>query len=273
MRGSHFIPNPDNKKYGIIPAHAGLTKKKFKKRVDKRDHPRACGAHRCCQRCLISSLGSSPRMRGSQLGEQALVDDDGIIPAHAGLTSVVAMIRYAPQDHPRACGAHSHDAALAHVLLGSSPRMRGSLDLYFRSARVTGIIPAHAGLTTLSPACARPHGDHPRACGAHHLHARSCEHIRGSSPRMRGSPHGIASIIHATGIIPAHAGLTTRTSSRHAREVGSSPRMRGSRLRAHNRYRQLGIIPAHAGLTTPSLMTRRSPWDHPRACGAHQQST
>ena len=86
-------------------------------------------------------------MRGSHNLTEERNGAVGIIPAHAGLTSVVAMIRYAPQDHPRACGAHSHDAALAHVLLGSSPRMRGSLDLYFRSARVTGIIPAHAGLT------------------------------------------------------------------------------------------------------------------------------
>ena len=197
----------------------------------------------------------------------------GIIPAHAGLTTLSPACARPHGDHPRACGAHCSYGDRRRVARGSSPRMRGSHTTAEDHIMDAGIIPAHAGLTIFMLALANTYGDHPRACGAHLMALRPSFTPLGSSPRMRGSRSSTCTMTRLIGIIPAHAGLTTRTSSRHAREVGSSPRMRGSRLRAHNRYRQLGIIPAHAGLTTPSLMTRRSPWDHPRACGAHQQST
>ena len=50
---------------GIIPAHAGLTQSALLRRLRPRDHPRACGAHNGLFFKLITHLGSSPRMRGS----------------------------------------------------------------------------------------------------------------------------------------------------------------------------------------------------------------
>ena len=106
MRGSlHKYVDSHNFR-GIIPAHAGLTCTNAKEANVPWDHPRACGAHLCeaikthfaldhpracgahtarliCRRVLP---GSSPRMRGSQEQHRGHAGQDGIIPAHAGLT-------------------------------------------------------------------------------------------------------------------------------------------------------------------------------------------
>ena len=147
--------------------------------------------------------------------------------------------------------------------------MRGSRAYPALATRVSGIIPAHAGLTDTM------------------VYAEL--NTKGSSPRMRGSPAAHQLDDARRGIIPAHAGLTicTRASAAccwdHPRACGahdylmadergrwgSSPRMRGSLLIAALQVADAGIIPAHAGLT--NLITLQVPpsWDHPRACGAH----
>ena len=148
--------------------------------------------------------------------------------------------------------------------------MRGSHLMQSSQRYMTGIIPAHAGLTAFRIERAEACRDHPRACGAHpeiHIVPRSW---MGSSPRMRGSRFMLYNVIDFMGIIPAHAGLTTssgrlkapardhpRACGAHSRTrniaettTGSSPRMRGSRLQRVDYSGGLGIIPAHAGLTS-----------------------
>ena len=107
MRGSHCRRFLGNRLMGIIPAHAGLTHGVQLIGIGVRDHPRACGAHLVFIASLLSSMGSSPRMRGSLI--RHVIDEllVGIIPAHAGLTNERYGKRYAARDHPRACGAHS----------------------------------------------------------------------------------------------------------------------------------------------------------------------
>ena len=187
-------------------------------------------------------------MRGSHRQADAELQSVGIIPAHAGLTSEPFPRSVRRRDHPRACGAHDTSHGGKIICMGSSPRMRGSLSSVYLTILLSGIIPAHAGLTRHEiqqlPTCR----DHPRACGAHFL-SRPCRlRMRGSSPRMRGSRfEGTAADLHA-GIIPAHAGLTRSSSSPwtagwdhpracgahlaagkvHDLDRGSSPRMRGS---------------------------------------------
>ena len=74
--------------------------------LDAGDHPRACGAHDLELASPVKILGSSPRMRGSPPDFRIAFARVGIIPAHAGLTIRVDLIRTAAWDHPRACGAH-----------------------------------------------------------------------------------------------------------------------------------------------------------------------
>ena len=48
--------------------------------------------------------------------------------------------------------------------------------------------------------------------------------------------------------------------------------MRGSHVNLADLRRDAGIIPAHAGLTAPNVHGPTTTRDHPRACGAHQES-
>ena len=214
-------------------------------------------------------MGSSPRVRGSLCNFCNVLNYHGIIPAGAGLTSPKSNLSYAPWDHPRGCGAHCCGAPFFVHILGSSPRVRGSLLPMTLLLIDMGIIPAGAGLTILSKERNILNKDHPRGCGAHIVNM-SCETME-------------------QGIIPAGAGLTchckakTITIGDHPRgcgahicyvsirtvHLGSSPRVRGSRNReAPNTYRE-GIIPAGAGLTEDFIERAASYGDHPRGCGAH----
>ena len=231
-------------------------------------------------------------MRGSLAAASTNANTNGIIPAHAGLTFYGLSSRFSCRDHPRACGAHRllHTPHPLHE--GSSPRMRGSRKIRQPNKRCNGIIPAHAGLTAVSPSMRSARWDHPRACGAHVRRRSGAFESMGSSPRMRGSRRAARDNLEAIGIIPAHAGLTRILRARRRRQrdhpracgahqirprhgnclLGSSPRMRGSQLLFAFMVPRSGIIPAHAGLTKIARHLSQSSRDHPRACGAHRHA-
>ena len=148
MRGSLSSSSVWQRNHGIIPAHAGLTSREKSPCRGNGDHPRACGAHTTSQSSAKRSVGSSPRMRGSQSLRPFWLFFIGIIPAHAGLTTIVSAYLLTPWDHPRACGAHLVRPLEYVLFLGSSPRMRGSHHQAGHGLLQSGIIPAHAGLTS-----------------------------------------------------------------------------------------------------------------------------
>ena len=71
----------------------------------------------------------------------------GIIPAYAGNTRTSGSRMIGMGDHPRVCGEHEQCAPPVVVLVGSSPRMRGTLDVELVGHVLAGIIPAYAGNT------------------------------------------------------------------------------------------------------------------------------
>ena len=172
---------------------------------------------------------------------------------------------------------------------GSSPRMRGSLQITDKESTFQGIIPAYAGLTAYINMARLPTRDHPRVCGAHCLSSLTSSPKWGSSPRMRGSRRFCPDTAALPGIIPAYAGLTrlaigwTSRDEDHPRvcgahlsvslvcawPLGSSPRMRGSLIDITVQTHDKGIIPAYAGLTCIRKDYRSIIRDHPRVCGAH----
>ena len=192
--------------------------------------------------------GSSPRVRGSLDAELEVLRRIRIIPAGAGLTLCYHLTLEPLWDHPRGCGAHSYCMSSLCLIMGSSPRVRGSLAFDVALINISGIIPAGAGLTRLICRIARAAWDHPRGCGAHDFSSCQTSSSLGSSPRVRGSPDFRRDAVDAVGIIPAGAGLTSRCSGSqshfwdHPRgcgahfcaavqrfcAVGSSPRVRGS---------------------------------------------
>ena len=254
-----------------------------------RDHPRVCGEYQNVRFSDDWDGGSSPRMRGTRAVRAACGRAGGIIPAYAGNTSGYPYRRWRSWDHPRVCGEHKVDDSTGEGAWGSSPRMRGTHSRCRRAANVTGIIPAYAGNTMMTPRLTTATWDHPRVCGEHQCPANSAGTAGGSSPRMRGTLQTWLGGLVFRGIIPAYAGNTTncwgcRNRSRDhpricgehvlsdeafVRSQGSSPHMRGTRACRDHVLVASGIIPAYAGNTPGTRGTAWSAGDHPRVCGEH----
>ena len=145
---------------GIIPACAGNTWSADFWSWCGGDHPRVRGEHMQVNAASIAARGTQDVGHGD-------VYLLGIIPACAGNTSRVSRgVRFA-QDHPRVRGEHDEPAAIQPILLGSSPRARGTHGVSVGCVRRPGIIPACAGNTGESRPHPPPDRDHPRVRGEH----------------------------------------------------------------------------------------------------------
>ena len=187
------------------------------------------------------------------------------------------------------CGEHSASIMRSRFSLGSSPRVRGTLESLGVAASHGGIIPACAGNT---PALRTRHTmtrDHPRVCGEHEHATGVVSWFEGSSPRVRGTRHLRGHRAPVAGIIPACAGNTPvrlspagspwdhpRVCGEHAShgkekgmDWGSSPRVRGTPLVPGIAGNRRGIIPACAGNTPGCCSPPGHSRDHPRVCGEH----
>ena len=147
MRGSLYLRLLIFARPGIIPAHAGLTFQAVPDKHPSWDHPRACGAHHEVSKGDYPMEGSSPRMRGSPSNAILAELNTGDHPRACGAHPLHTLNGLDNRDHPRACGAHIFFSIIFRLILGSSPRMRGSLIVLVILVIVEGIIPAHAGLT------------------------------------------------------------------------------------------------------------------------------
>ena len=269
MRGAHLGLVRYETLDGIIPAYAGSTPTTRYQARQTRDHPRVCGEHAASRASKDRRAGSSPRMRGAPGLFRCRRQHHGIIPAYAGSTDASIDLWNCRGDHPRVCGEHPTLRAPTTPRTGSSPRMRGALELVFAGAVSAGIIPAYAGSTRASTETRCRAGDHPRVCGEHGDKAKGQFAFEGSSPRMRGAQASIYGGVGIQGIIPAYAGSTSTHPPPRGRSwdhprvcgehdampynvccwSGSSPRMRGAPTWGSSRKRVPGIIPAYAGST------------------------
>ncbi len=232
-------------------------------------------------------------MRGARADDMHHRFPSGLIPAHAGSTPPTIWGSLCPRAHPRACGEHGAESASGVDSLGSSPRMRGARKRVCVLSLRARLIPAHAGSTQPGQCLGRRSEAHPRACGEHSMSLLSPDHFRGSSPRMRGALSESRNIGDAGGLIPAHAGSTSkrlpfsspcrahpRACGEHSLEAlglmvmrGSSPRMRGALGLEGAEGAAEGLIPAHAGSTLGHAVGPDSAGAHPRACGEHAHQT
>ena len=159
--------------------------------------------------------------------------------------------------------------------------------MVFGQSALAGLIPAHAGKTRTSRLYSYTVRAHPRSRGENRGVYRYSEDPEGSSPLTRGKLQLGHHVLPVHGLIPAHAGKTSRPRLRSRRRrahprsrgenrsirrpragrMGSSPLTRGKRPAPAWRGQDNGLIPAHAGKTTPGPRYAR-PWRaHPRSRG------
>ena len=157
---------------------------------------------------MLTSTGSSPRVRGKRRVGGSLQILGRIIPARAGQTRTSCLRAQWPTDHPRACGANFLPTVLIQNKSGSSPRVRGKRTRVRRQDQGRRIIPARAGQTPRPIGRRTWYQDHPRACGANEGCRQGGVRLLGSSPRVRGKLYHVSPVMVGIRIIPARAGQT-----------------------------------------------------------------
>ena len=90
-------------------------------------HPRVCGEHFEAAFSKSVTTGSSPRVRGTLKNIGSPVPMNRFIPACAGNIVSAWICRHSYPVHPRVCGEHGFDVEDIDMIVGSSPRVRGTL--------------------------------------------------------------------------------------------------------------------------------------------------
>jgi len=171
--------------------------------------------------------------------------------------------------HPRACGEHLGSGSSITLLVGSSPRLRGTLSTRRPCTMNMRFIPAPAGNTRTDWWLAEIQSVHPRACGEHNGVIEQDRTECGSSPRLRGTRLARGWRCWIVRFIPAPAGNTRGIHLAHDLLHGSSPRLRGTRSGFQPGQPACRFIPAPAGNTSPGRPCGSWRAVHPRACGEH----
>ncbi len=131
----------------FIPASAGNTAGIECRRICRPVHPRVCGEHASFTGAISATAGSSPRLRGTLAALWLLVAELRFIPASAGNTRQGLTTRDDIPVHPRVCGEHDALVAGPMSVVGSSPRLRGTLGAVLAGHELQRFIPAFAGNT------------------------------------------------------------------------------------------------------------------------------
>ena len=145
-------------------------------------------------------------MRGKAILSLTIYKMIGITPAHAGKSLVPSDEMSKAWDHPRACGEKVFKKKYLTAYIGSPPRMRGKVAIFFHCLLWIRITPAHAGKRRANAPRVFFKKDHPRACGEKFLHCIPQYLLSGSPPRMRGKVAFLFTRFKYRRITPAHAG-------------------------------------------------------------------
>ena len=193
---------------GLIPAHAGKTCRRWLRIRPRRAHPRSRGENHEHTDMESEMQGSSPLTRGKLALHHLVVDQAGLIPAHAGKTRPCSPPSTTEAAHPRSRGENGSGPTAGNPMYGSSPLTRGKRPCGRIPRRHTRLIPAHAGKTSSGFAGRFVSTAHPRSRGENNLYGIVTERKEGSSPLTRGKRKGPGSRGCVLRLIPAHAGKT-----------------------------------------------------------------
>ena len=200
--------------HGLIPACAGKTVCPCCSSCVLRAHPRVCGENKAEADLSDLKDGSSPRVRGKPLFNDANRNTNRLIPACAGKTNGPGNQARRAGAHPRVCGENLVILLADPTFPGSSPRVRGKPKGSKGGNGSIGLIPACAGKTCPCVESLNRLRAHPRVCGENSVEAASGSEGHGSSPRVRGKLKVWKLIPSAHGLIPACAGKTSAVLAR-----------------------------------------------------------
>ena len=174
--------------FGLIPAHAGKTVYANSSSSFTAAHPRSRGENLSGLEDLREACGSSPLTRGKRLPGLQMIERPRLIPAHAGKTGMRGVVRASCGAHPRSRGENRRSKQGFTAVRGSSPLTRGKPEWREMSTSDAGLIPAHAGKTTVNELFGFVMRAHPRSRGENAFASSSLQVRRW--------------------LIPAHAGKT-----------------------------------------------------------------
>ena len=307
VRGTPEMRDPQPRRQRFIPAGAGNARGALKRSGLASVHPRGCGERGAIVKNGATTVGSSPRVRGTHHASGRRPGPHRFIPAGAGNADRISRCRIQRSVHPRGCGerySHAPPAIAGPVhprgcgeravgdgevgpTTGSSPRVRGTLQFLGPRDVQPRFIPAGAGNAEVSTVAGSAVVVHPRGCGERYCCATVVMTVNGSSPRVRETRRPGSLRYGRERFIPAGAGnaIGRRYGCSRAavhprgcgervfeihpllRALGSSPRVRGTRCHQPWPSPRLRFIPAGAGNAKPSSLKLLAQAVHPRGCG------
>ena len=171
---------------GLIPAHAGKTRRSRRARSRRGAHPRSCGENPSMPGGTYVDEGSSPLTRGKPAAPRGAEVRDGLIPAHAGKTRPRSRRYGTSRAHPRSCGENAWPSYNDTFGEGSSPLMRGKHGHASQREVKDGLIPTHEGKTRTQSQIRSYRTAHPRSSGENEIPSVLPSRTWGSSPLTRG---------------------------------------------------------------------------------------
>ncbi len=145
VRGTAACGPDESGALRIIPACAGNGPPECKDSRLVADHPRVCGERTGWMISTLVESGSSPRVRGTVGEGNPAHTSNRIIPACAGNGNRWRTSGNPGADHPRVCGERGGQHLSHADRGGSSPRVRGTVEVNRIADEHRRIIPACAG--------------------------------------------------------------------------------------------------------------------------------
>ena len=259
--------------YRFIPARAGNARFPGLRRRPATVHPRA-GGERVFRLCPHRNrIGSSPRGRGtppSRLQKGGVVR---FIPARAGNAPSGETPDSTPPVHPRAGGERRVPGIFFLLVIGSSPRGRGTHPPRRCGADGDRFIPARAGNAGLRGILASDAPVHPRAGGERYVGPALGGEVRRFIPARAGNAPNALLLRMARSVHPRAGGERASTTVPSVLTAGSSPRGRGTPVAKRWGGASVRFIPARAG-NAGTHKGAGGKWSvHPRAGGERGMPT
>ena len=272
----------------FIPTHVGNGRTSAPRPSVAAVHPHACGERWICAARLALSTGSSPRMWGTVSLVAVAVSKQRFIPTHVGNGLRPDQVHVTRRFIPTHVGNGIQCAITSTGLVGSSPRMWGTVGSIRLLDPHSRFIPTHVGNGWGQALPARLGTVHPHACGERATKLKMLPPTAGSSPRMWGTGSSVAPRLIPFTVHPHACGERLPVNSISASQYGSSPRMWGtgqrrypSRSHLHGSSPRMWgtgeqppavaprarFIPTHVGNGARNPPSAFSAAVHPHACG------